>query len=350
MILLLVTLILSLMAALWMMPKLIKGLKEHNMVVPDRYKKGQPEVPSKGGMILLFSCSFMITIIPVLIYVSRQTLNNIIHMDFLNTPYLEEMNYFIALVLLAYGTFGMFDDYLDMGRPIKIFLPFIFSAPIILLLSPDHLHIPLYGDFDLSQTFLWIFTYKLAYRFLIIPVYIMVVANLVNMHSGYNGLATGTSLIVLSALVGKSFVEGYSGDIVTIGAFLGGLIALWIYNRYPAKIFEGNTGALMIGAAIGITIVVKGYLLAGFVMLLPHTVNFLMYVYWRIRRLMAPKDPTWQHVKWGILRKDGTIKVPNVLTLKWVLPYHFRMTEKQATYWMYGLTAVFAAIGFFIPY
>jgi len=350
MILVLVAMILSLLAALWLMPKLIEGLKKHNMVVPDMYKKGRPLVPSKGGMILLFACSFMITVIPVLIYVSRQTLNNLINIDFLNTPYLTDMNYYIALVLLAYGTFGMFDDYLDMGRPLKIFMPFIFSAPIILLLNPDHLHLPLLGSIDLANTFLWIFTYKLVYRFLVIPIYVMVVANLINMHSGYNGLATGTSLIVLCALAGKSFMEGNSGDIATIGAFMGGLIALWIYNRYPAKIFEGNSGALMIGAAIGITIVVKGYLLSGFVMLLPHTVNFLIYIYWRIRRVTAPRDPKWQHVKWGRLRKDGTIKVPNMLTLKWIPPRLRRMTEKEATYWMYGLTAGFCLLGFFIPY
>ena len=76
-------------------------------------------------------------------------------------------------------------------------------------------------------------------------------------------------------------------------------------------------------------------------MLIPHTVNFLMYVYWKIKKYPA--------VKFGKVREDGTLEVPNPLTLKWVLPYYYRLTEKQATYAMFLLTSVFCILGILLP-
>jgi len=76
-------------------------------------------------------------------------------------------------------------------------------------------------------------------------------------------------------------------------------------------------------------------------MLIPHTINFLMYVYWRVKK--------YPQVKFGKTRYDGTLEVPNNLTLKWVLPYYFRAMEKQSTYAMFAVTAIFCVIGILIP-
>jgi UDP-N-acetylglucosamine--dolichyl-phosphate N-acetylglucosaminephosphotransferase len=88
-------------------------------------------------------------------------------------------------------------------------------------------------------------------------------------------------------------------------------------------------------------IVMQGFIVSGFIMLIPHTINFLMYVYWRVKK--------YPQVKFGKTRDDGTLEVPNNLTLKWVLPYYFRVTEKQSTYAMFAVTAVFCVIGILIP-
>ncbi len=349
MILLLVVAWLSFLITMWIIPRLIKGLVHRKMVVRDYYKERGTEIPSKGGLVLLFTCVFTITIIPLIVYATRNTFHYA-NLDFFNTPYFVEINVYITLVLLAFGIFGMFDDYLDIGRLIKTSFPLLFAIPLIMAIDPHYLSIPLYGQLDLHDTIFWIITYRAIFRFMIIPVYILVTSNLTNMHSGFNGLSSGTSLLVLWTLIFKAFADGSSGDIVAIGAFGGGLLALWLYNRYPAKIFEGNTGSLMIGASIGICIVVKGYLLAGFVMLIPHTINFLMWVYWRLRFKMEPENPKYKPIKFGWMRNDGTLWVPNPLTLKWVLPYYFRLNEPQAVYAMYALTAVFCLIGLFIPY
>ena len=102
------------------------------------------------------------------------------------------------------------------------------------------------------------------------------------------------------------------------------------------------------GAAIGAGFAVQHYLFAGVVMLIPHIVNFLMYVYWRVMNKRHPDDPRYAPAKFGKVRDDGTLEVPNRLTLKWVLPYHFRMNERQVVYSMYLLTTIFCVLGLFV--
>lgn len=169
----------------------------------------------------------------------------------------------------------------------------------------------------------------------------LVASNLVNMHSGYNGLASGLSAIVLLSLIIKSIILGDVENIFTIVAITGALLGYFLYDRFPSHIFWGNVGSLTIGATIGALIVIQGFIISGFIMLIPHTVNFLLYVYWRIRKFPV--------AKFGSDRGDGKLEVPNPYTLKWVLPYYYNLTEKQATYAMYMLTGIFCLIGIFIP-
>ncbi len=330
------------------MPWLIRGLKIHGILVRDYYKRKKTYIPREGGMVLLFASTLMITIFPVIILFARKIINDL-NITFVNIPDLNQINYFVVLVILMFGLFGMMDDYLDISRPMKVLIPLVFLTPIIFNFAPDYIWFPIRGYVETNMNFIADIKLKSFYRFLIIPLYIIVVSNLINMHSGFNGLQSGLSSIILTTLLIKSIVDVRTQDIIAIGGLTGAIIALWFFNKYPAQIFEGNTGSLMIGAGIGLLIIIQGYHFAGFVMLIPHTVNFLMYVNWRIQHRLKPDDPKYKIEKFGRLRPDGTLRVPNNFTLKWVIPYRYRLTEKQAVLVMYLLTIIFCIIGFFVP-
>ena len=83
-----------------------------------------------------------------------------------------------------------------------------------------------------------------VFRITIIPIYVMVVSNLVNMHSGYNGLQSGLSSILIITLCIKSFLDGTLNHILPVGSILGAILAFYMFNRYPSKVFEGNIGSL----------------------------------------------------------------------------------------------------------
>ena len=297
-------------------PPIIQKLKEKGDVVHDMYKKDRPLVPTNGGLPILLIALFSISIL-TLFY----------------GKYITPINYTIIVVVVLFAFFGLLDDIVNIGRPAKLILLYYCSYPLIPFVTSTIVVFPFIGPMDLS----------IIYLQLIVPIFVPVVANLVNMHSGFNGLAPGLSLIVLVTLTLKAFFVGNITNALFIVCLTGAVMAYFWFEKYPSRIFWGNIGALSVGAAIGCMIVTQSFIISGFVMLIPHTVNFLLYVYWRLRSSRYPA------AKFGSLREDGTIEVPNPLTLKWVLPYYFRMSEQKATYAMFAVTAVFCVIGFYVP-
>jgi UDP-N-acetylglucosamine--dolichyl-phosphate N-acetylglucosaminephosphotransferase len=309
-------------------PLLIEKLKKRGTVTIDYYKRDSRKIPTRGGVailavvFLLFGGATIFEHLPVPVPI-----------------HVSGVDWAILIVAGLFGAFGIVDDFVDVGRPVKIFMLFFFSYRLIFEIASTMVTVPFIGSFDFGA----------FYLFLIIPLYVLVAANLVNMHSGFNGLASGLSAIVLAFLLIKFVMEGYDG-VFLLSCMLGATLGFLWYNRYPARIFWGNVGSLSLGAAIGAAIVVSGFLVSGFIMLIPHTTNFLMYVYWRLMHRRHPEGRRWKIEKFGKVREDGTLEVPNRLTLKWMLPYYFKMTEKQAVLAMYALTIPFCVAALFIPY
>jgi UDP-N-acetylglucosamine--dolichyl-phosphate N-acetylglucosaminephosphotransferase len=293
-------------------PYLIRKLAKKGLVVRDYYKKGNKMVPTSGGIAIMFAVLFSISIDEIFYH-------------------FDPTNFIVLNVIMLFSLFGILDDMIDIGRPSKLLLMYYCSYPLMQYATHSEVLFPLIGHVDLG----------IFYSQLIVPTYVLVATNLVNMHSGFNGMSSGLSVIVLISLIIKSFMSGSIDNIMAIIAITGATLGFHLFERYPSRIFWGNIGSLTVGAAIGVMIVMQGFIVSGFIMLLPHTINFLMYVYWRIKK--------YPQVKFGKLRDDGTLAVPNALTLKWVLPYYKRVTERQATYAMYAVTAVFSIIGIIIP-
>lgn len=293
-------------------------------LVSDYYKLDKPLIPTAGGVPIGLSVLLSFAILLVLgkagyYYQITLTTASIVTIGF-------------------FGIFGFLDDIVDIGRPIKVILPPLFTIPLILTMSPTS---------TITLPFGVILTGIIA--ILIVPIYIMVAANLTNMHSGFNGLASGLSTIILGFLLLKGIYDG-ADNILFLSIIFGGVLGFWVYEKYPSKAFLGNSGSMLVGSSLGVAIATTGYFVAGFVLLIPHTVNFLLYVYWRVRRKLSPNVETWKAVKFGSVRDDGSIKAPNPLTLKWIPPYYFRVKEWQSVLYMYILTALFGFFSLFIPY
>ena len=310
---------LSFAFAMLLTPITIKILRRRGILAVDYYKRERREVPKSGGIAVISASLLSFSIL-------------------INTYYNHcKIDFVAILLMLFYGIFGAIDDFTDIGRPIKIFFPLILSLPALITAHSTEIFLPFIGFFDFSYFF-----------YVIIIVYIMVVSNLVNMHSGFNGLASGLSAILIATLLVKIAMKG--GDFIFLGCVLGAILGFLWYNWYPARVFLGNVGSLSVGAVIGYAIVAFGFFVSGFIMLIPHTANFILYVYWRLMHKMRPEDERFKIVKFGRVREDGTIEVPNRLTLKWILPYYFKMTEKEAVLAMYALTASFCFISLCISF
>ena len=112
--------------------------------------------------------------------------------------------------------------------------------------------------------------YKKWSWLLFIPIVVFIitaVSNGANLTDGIDGLAAGSSAIMVFALGVFAWVSGNLifadylnimfipkvGEVtIFVASFLGSLIGFLWYNTYPASIFMGDTGSLTIGALISV--------------------------------------------------------------------------------------------------
>lgn len=95
------------------------------------------------------------------------------------------------------------------------------------------------------------------------------ITNAVNLTDGLDGLAAGTTLIsalsfMLIALLGAAqgggvAVLAYESDLAVFAAALaGGCLGFLRFNKYPARVFMGDTGSLALGGAlVGLAVLTK---------------------------------------------------------------------------------------------
>ena len=89
---------------------------------------------------------------------------------------------------------------------------------------------------------------------------IVATANAVNITDGMNGLAGGLALIAI-ATIALLLPRAPAGEKAVAMTLCGALVAFLVFNRYPARVFMGDTGSLAIGFALAAMAIQQGVLL-----------------------------------------------------------------------------------------
>ena len=243
--------------------------------------------PTMGGLIIIIS-----TIIPVLLFANLKNIYIIL----------------LIVTLVWMGIIGFVDDYIKLYKKDKdglrgkykiigqiilgLFVGFtLFFHPEVTVKeqSPfgielrlaDNLTeykstettIPFVKDnvFNYSDLITWIDPGLESYTWIVFIFFVVLiiaaVSNGANLTDGLDGLAAGSSAIIILTLGVFTWVSGniiFSdylnimyiprvGEItIFIGAFVGALVGFLWYNTYPAQIFMGDTGSLTIGGIIAV--------------------------------------------------------------------------------------------------
>ncbi len=127
------------------------------------------------------------------------------------------------------------------------------------------------NEFDYANLITWMGSWAKDYVwifFILVVIFIITaVSNGANLTDGIDGLAAGSSAIMVLALGIFAWVSGNiifanylnvmyipnSGEMtIFISAFVGGLVGFLWYNAYPAQVFMGDTGSLTIGGLIAV--------------------------------------------------------------------------------------------------
>ena len=286
--------------------KIILFLKRKQIgeTVRDLGLEGQKQksgTPTMGGIIIIMS-----TLIPVLLF--ARILDNIYIM-------------LLIVTTLWMGTIGFIDDYIKIFRKNKkglkgrfkvlgqVVLGLMVGATLYFhpevtmkeknktIITEQYTveevegkevksiktNVPFFKNNELDYTdfIAWIGPGTEKYAWLLfIPIVIFIVtavSNGANLTDGIDGLAAGTSAIIVLTLGIFAWVSGNiifsdyldifyipnAGELlVFIAAFVGALVGFLWYNAFPAQVFMGDTGSLTIGGVIAvIAIIVRKELL-----------------------------------------------------------------------------------------
>ena len=72
----------------------------------------------------------------------------------------------------------------------------------------------------------------------------------VNLTDGLDGLAAGSTAIVLLAYIAITFATGLTSLALAAGCLVGACVGFLWFNSFPASIFMGDTGSLGLGGAV----------------------------------------------------------------------------------------------------
>jgi len=160
-------------------------------------------------------------------------------------PYL---GIFIGTLLVA--ALGLYDDLRGVTPSRKLVgVTLIALVPVVGFdVTFEHLTLPGIGDHDLGAA---------AYPLTI--VWVVLLANLVNLIDGMDSLAAGIVAIAAASFAILSASFGRADAAVLSAIVCGSTLAFLFHNYHPAKIFMGDSGALALGFLLA-TLAVDGVL------------------------------------------------------------------------------------------
>lgn len=171
----------------------------------------------------------------------------------------------VLVITLGFGIIGFLDDFIKIGlkRSLGLRAREKLLGQIILALGLGVVAVIWLGrGTDVVIPFSGFFVDN-GLRFDLTPVgYLIFVtlvvvgaSNAVNLTDGLDGLAAGTTVVAVIPFIAIALVNGIGGVALVLAALAGGCIGFLIYNRYPAKIFMGDTGSLALGGGLGAAVV-----------------------------------------------------------------------------------------------
>ncbi|MBV8722147.1 MAG: phospho-N-acetylmuramoyl-pentapeptide-transferase [Candidatus Eremiobacteraeota bacterium] len=168
--------------------------------------------------------------------------------------------------VVACGAIGFIDDYLSVrqgtNRGLRARTKFLLSAlaAVVFLRALD-------GSFAIfpRDTIFHAGTYALVaphWVWLLLGIVAVTgTIHAVNLTDGLDGLATGTMIPPLAILVGIGLQTQVAAATIASASGLGSCLGFLVFNRYPAKMFMGDTGSLALGALLSGCAIVTGEML-----------------------------------------------------------------------------------------
>ncbi len=244
--------IISLIASLLITPLVAKYMKKIGKVGKDVHKVDLPETPESVGLgyVIIFTLTLLGGILITNDELTRQRLT------------------IMVVVMVLVIAIGLYDDFKTLSAILKPGLLILVSLPIVIFQVADPRPvIPFVGPVRLTLVY-----WGLA------ALVVAITSNASNMIDVLNGTMSGSGILIAFTAFAASFIVPLSSSQQFIArysslALAGALLGFFWYNRYPAKVFAGDTGSLGTGAAIGLIAIYGKLEFVLIVALLVHIMN-----------------------------------------------------------------------------
>ncbi len=227
----------------------IRSLKGSTIVGIDIHKPHSPRIAEMGGIAVVLG--FYLGVSYLAIFASSGILASVFNAS--------------MLAILGSGFVGILDDLFSLPQRYKAILPFFASLPLGIVVFMSQTTELLGVDVGLLMI-------------LLVPVGVTCAANASNMLEGFNGLGAGLGIIMSTGLIVLAYLLGADEGLFLLVPLLGSLIAFLWYNRYPARLFPGDSMTLTVGAAIACSAIISqpSFKLYGTVLFIPMIVEFAL--------------------------------------------------------------------------
>jgi UDP-N-acetylglucosamine--dolichyl-phosphate N-acetylglucosaminephosphotransferase len=278
--LILITIFISFFCTYLIVPFWIRKAKQIGLVWEDMNKPSKEKnVAGSGGITVVIGA-----IIGIFLYVAIQTFY-FKSSDGISIQILA----MISMLLLVAGI-GLIDDLFGwkkggLSKRTRIVLVLFSAVPLMVI--------------NAGESTMMGINLGILYPLLIVPIGILGATTTFNFLAGFNGLETSQGMIILSALSIVMYLTGNSWLSVVGLCLVASLLAFYIFNANPAKVFPGDTLTYVVGAAIaGIAILGNAEKIAIFF--------FIPYI---LETILKLRGGLKKH-SFGKPNKDGTLEMP----------------------------------------
>jgi UDP-N-acetylglucosamine--dolichyl-phosphate N-acetylglucosaminephosphotransferase len=327
--LILVTIFIGFFCTYLIVPFWIRKAKQIGLVWEDMNKpKKEKNVAGSGGITVVMGA-----MIGIFLYIALQTF----YFQSTTGSAISIKIFAMISTLLLVSGIGLIDDLFGwkkggLSKRSRLILIFVSAIPLVVI--------------NAGQSTVMGIHFGIIYPLLIVPLGILGATTVFNFLAGFNGLETSQGIIMLSALAIVTYVSGNAWLSVVALCLVASLLAFYIFNANPARVFPGDVLTYAIGASIAVIAIMGDAEKIALFFFIPYFIEMILKLRGRLKKQSFGKP-----------NRDGSLEMPYdkiyglehlaIFILQKIKPSK-KVYENDVVYLINGFQIVVVLLGFVI--